>query len=47
MGQDSVLFPILSSLYIALLICIFELRNQALNLNTFILLFINNGLLIS
>jgi len=36
-----------SALYITPLICIFEYRAQALNLNTFILLFVNDGLLIS
>ena len=45
--QDSALSPILSLLYIALLICIFEWRNQVLNLNTCILSFVNNGYLIS
>ena len=40
MGQGSVL-------YIAPLICIFEHRTQALNLNTYILLFVDNSLLIS
>ena len=47
MGQGSVLSPILSALYIAPLICIFELRAQALNLDTCILLFVDDGLLIS
>jgi len=47
MRQDSVLSPILSALYIALLICIFELRDQALNLNTSILSIVNNSLLTS
>ena len=44
LGQDSVLSLILLVLYIVLLI---ELRAQALNLNTFILSFIDDGLLIS
>ena len=39
--------PILSALYIAPLICIFEHRAQALNLDTCILSFVDNGLLIS
>ena len=47
MGQGSVLSSILSILYIAPLIRIFEHRAQALNLDTCILLFVNNGLLIS
>jgi len=47
MGQGSVLFPIFSALYIASLIRIFEHRAQALYLNTCILLFVNDGLLIS
>ena len=47
MGQGSTLSPILSALYIALLICIFELRAQALNLDTCILSFVDDGLLIS
>ena len=46
-GQGSVLSPILSALYIAPLICIFEHRAQALNLDTCILLFVDDGLLIS
>ena len=33
-GQGSALSPILSVLYIASLICIFELRAQSLNLST-------------
>jgi len=45
--QDSTLFSILLALYIVLFICIFELRTQALNLNTSILPFFDNGLLIS
>jgi len=45
-GQDSVLSPILSVLYIAPLICIFEIRAQALNLSAFILLFVDDGFLI-
>ena len=47
MGQGSALSPILSALYIALLICIFEHRAQALNLSTCILSFVDDGLLIS
>jgi len=46
-GQDSALSSILSVLYIAPLICIFEHRAQAFHLNTSIFLFVNNGLLIS
>ena len=47
MGQGSALSPILSALYIAPLICIFEHRAQALHLNTSILLFVDNGFLTS
>ena len=47
MRQGSTLSPILSALYIALLIHIFEHRAQALNLNTCILSFVDDGLLIS
>ena len=47
MGQDFVLSPILSVLYIAPLIHIFEHRAQALNLDTCILSFVDDGLLIS
>jgi len=47
MGQRSALSPIFSALYIALLICIFEHRAQALNLDTCILSFVDDGLLIS
>ena len=39
MGQGSALSPILSALYIAPLICIFEHRAQALNIDTCILSF--------
>ena len=46
-GQGSALSPILSALYIAPLIHIFELRAQSLNLSTFILSFVDDGLLIS
>ena len=46
-GQGSALSPILSALYIAPLICIFEHRAQALNLDTCILSFVDDGLLIS
>jgi len=45
--QDSMLSPILFALYIALLICIFEHRAQALYLNTSILSVVDNSLLIS
>ena len=47
MGQGSALSPILSALYIAPLIHIFEHRAQALNIDTCILSFVDNGLLIS
>ena len=47
MGQGSTLSPILSALYIAPLIRIFEHRAQALNLDTCILSFVDDGLLIS
>jgi len=46
-GQGFALSPILSALYIAPLICIFEHRAQALNLNTCILSFVDDSLLIS
>jgi len=46
-SQYSTLSPISLILYIIFLIHIFEIRAQALNLNTYILLFIDNGLLIS
>ena len=46
-GQGFALSPILSALYIASLIRIFEHRAQALNLDTCILSFVDNGLLIS
>ena len=46
-GQGSALFFILSAFYIAPLICIFEHRAQALNLDTCILLFVNDSLFIS
>ena len=46
-GQGSALSPILSALYIVSLIRIFELRAQALNLNTSILSFVDNSFLIS
>ena len=45
--QDSTLFSIILALYIVLFICIFKLRTQALNLNTSILPFVDNSLLIS
>jgi len=47
MEQGSVLSPILSALYIAPLIRIFEHRAQAFHLNTCILLFVDDSLLIS
>ena len=47
MGQGSALSPILSALYIAPLIRIFEHRAQVLNLDTCILSFVDDGLLIS
>jgi len=47
MGKGFVLSYILLVFYIASLICIFELRAQALNLSTFILSFIDDSLLIS
>ena len=47
MEQDYTLFSILSMLYIVSLIYIFEIRAQAFNLSTSILLFVDNGLLIS
>ena len=46
-GQGFALSPILSALYITPLICIFEYRAQALHLNTSILSFVDDGLLIS
>ena len=46
-GQGFALSPIFSTLYIAPLICIFEHRAQALYLNTSILSFFDNSLLIS
>ena len=46
-GQGSALSPILSALYIAPLIRIFEHRAQALHLDTCILSFVDDGLLIS
>jgi len=46
-GQGFALSPILSALSIAPLIRIFEHRAQALNLDTCILSFVDNGLLIS
>ena len=47
MGQGSALPPILSALYIAPLIHFFEHRAQTLHLNTSILLFVDDSLLIS
>jgi len=46
-GQGSALSPILLALYIAPLICIFELRAQSLNLSTSIFSFVDDSLLIS
>ena len=46
-GQGSALSLILSVLYITPFIHIFELRAQSLNLSTSILLFVDDGLLIS
>ena len=47
MEQGSALSPILSALYIAPLIRIFDLRAQSLNLSTSILSFVDDSLLIS
>jgi len=47
MGQGSALFPILFALYIILLLYLFKHQVQALNLNTSILFYVNNGLLAS
>jgi len=47
MKQDSILSSILSIFYIMSLIHIIEIKAQALNLSTFILLFVNDSLLIS
>jgi len=47
MGQGSALSPILSALYIALLLHLFERRAQALNLDTSTLSYVDNGLLVS
>ena len=47
MEQGFVLSSIFSTLYIISFIHIFELRAQALNLNTSIILFINDSFLIS
>jgi len=46
-GQGSALSPILSALYIASLIHIFEYRAHSLNLSTSILSFVDDGLIIS
>jgi len=46
-GQGSALFPILSVLYIALLLHLFERRAQAFNLDTSTLSYVDNGLLVS
>ena len=47
MGQDFALSPILSVLYITLLLYLFEQQAQALNLNTSILSYVDNSLLAS
>jgi len=46
-GQGSALSPILSVLYIALLLHLFEHRAQALNLDTSTLSYVDDGLLVS
>ena len=46
-GQGSALSPILSALYIAPLLHLFECRAQALNLDTFTLSYVDDGLLVS
>ena len=47
MGQGSVLFSILSALYIVPLLHLFECQAQALNLDTSTLSYVNDGLLVS
>ena len=47
MGQGSALSPILSALYIAPLLHLFEHRAQALNLDTSTLSYVDDGLLVS
>ena len=47
MGQGSALSLILSALYIAPLLHLFERRAQALNLDTSTLSYVNDGLLVS
>jgi len=47
MRQGSALSPILSALYIAPLLYLFKHQAQALNLDTFTLSYIDNGLLVS
>jgi len=47
MGQGSAFSPILSALYIAPLLHLFECRAQALNLDTSTLSYVENGLLVS
>ena len=47
MGQGSALFPILSVLYIAPLLHLFERQAQALNLDTSTLSYVDDGLLVS
>jgi len=46
-GQGSALSPILSVLYIVLFLHLFECRAQALNLDTSILSYVDDGLLVS
>jgi len=46
-GQGSALSPILSALYIASLLHLFERRAQALNLDTSTLSYVDDGLLVS
>ena len=47
MGQGSALSPILSALYVVPPLHLFEHRAQALNLDTFTLSYVDNGLLVS
>jgi len=46
-GQGSALSPILSTLYIAPILHLFEQQAQALNLGSFILSFVDDSLLVS
>ena len=46
-GKGSALSPILSALYIAPLLHLFERRAQALNLDTSTLSYVDDGLLVS